>query len=371
MIRSIHRTLFISKRYASSGRAIVYSSYGNPIETVKLIRYEVPEPANDQVQVKLLAAPINPADINQIEGVYPSRPEMTTDELGSSEPVAVGGNEGVFQVVKVGKDVTGIKPGDWTIPLGSNLGTWRTVGNFAADALIAIDPFGLSKVQAATVSVNPTTAFMMLSQFVKLQAGDWFIQNAGNSGVGRAAIQLGRLWGLNSISVVRDRPDIEELTKELADLGATHVMTESQLSNRSQAAAIKQWTAGVPVRLGFNGVGGPSSTNIARQLANGGHLVTYGGMSKQPVTFPTSLFIFKNITAHGFWLSRHIEQHAGEKEAAVQAILKLYRSGQFTATRVIEHIIEDGQITDEQFEGAFKRALKGYFEGGKHLIVVG
>lgn len=32
--------------------------------------------------------------------------------------------------------------------------------------------------------VNPTTAYNMLDGFVKLQAGDWVIQNGANSAVG-------------------------------------------------------------------------------------------------------------------------------------------------------------------------------------------
>ncbi|KAF9325585.1 mitochondrial 2-enoyl thioester reductase, partial [Podila minutissima] len=48
--------------------ALVYSGYGRPVDVLKVLEHILPPPADDSVQVQFLAAPINPADINQIEG---------------------------------------------------------------------------------------------------------------------------------------------------------------------------------------------------------------------------------------------------------------------------------------------------------------
>ena len=56
-------------------------------------------------------------------------------------------------------------------------------------------------------------------------------------------------------------------------------------------------------KLGLNCVGGASSTVVAKSLAHGATIVTYGGMSMKPLTVPTSLLIFKDLTCKGFWLS--------------------------------------------------------------------
>ena len=61
---------------------------------------------------------------------------------------------------------------------------------------------------------------------------------------------------------------------------------------------------GPPSRLGLNSVGGRSGLNLARLLGKDAHFITFGGMSRDAVSFPTSLFIFKDLTAKGFWLSR-------------------------------------------------------------------
>lgn len=57
-------------------------------------------------------------------------------------------------------------------------------------------------------------------------------------------------------------------------------------------------------RLGFNNIGGKSATEILRTLNNGGVMVTYGGMSREPVIVPTASFIFKDIQLRGFWMTR-------------------------------------------------------------------
>lgn len=61
------------------------------------------------------------------------------------------------------------------------------------------------------LNVNPCTAYRMLKDFVSLKAGDTVIQNGGNSAVGQMVIQLCKVWNYKSVSVVRDRPNIQEL----------------------------------------------------------------------------------------------------------------------------------------------------------------
>lgn len=57
-------------------------------------------------------------------------------------------------------------------------------------------------------------------------------------------------------------------------------------------------------------------------------MVTYGGMSLMPVTVPTGLFIFKDITCRGFWLSS--KQYSSMKEAAIEELIKLAQAGRLT-----------------------------------------
>jgi trans-2-enoyl-CoA reductase len=84
------------------------------------------------------------------------------------------------------------------------------------------------------------------------------------------------------------------------------VVTETEFASESFKGVLQD--SGIPrPTLGFNAVGGRSSTAIHKALQEGGCMVTYGGMSMKPVTLPTGLLIFKDIRAVGFWLSRWVK----------------------------------------------------------------
>jgi trans-2-enoyl-CoA reductase len=224
------------------------------------------------------------------------------------------------------------------------------------------------------VSVNPCTAYRMLKDFEEMREGDWWVQNGANSGVGRAAIQLGRSWGLKSINIIRDRPDAEAtegMKKELLDLGATKVVTESELMGKGFSDQVKEWTNGgrEQVKIGLNCVGGKPTSAMVKLLSNGGHLVTYGGMSKQPLMLPTGLLIFKDLKFSGFWVSRWSDQHPEEKKRTVDEILEMTRKGEFKDMPVQEMRWDWGTE-----EGKLKEAVQGTLEGfraGKGVFVYG
>ncbi|PYI54666.1 MAG: hypothetical protein DMC62_04395 [Verrucomicrobia bacterium] len=53
----------------------VYETHGNPADVLCMETHPWPTPSSDEAVVQMRAAPINPADLNQIEGKYPVRPE--------------------------------------------------------------------------------------------------------------------------------------------------------------------------------------------------------------------------------------------------------------------------------------------------------
>ena len=217
----------------------------------------------------------------------------------------------------------------------------------------------------------------MLKDFSPLSpdTGDsWFIQNGANSGVGRAAIQLGRIWGLKSINIIRDRPtpeDTQTLKDELLSLGATHVLTESELLSRSTRDLVASWTSSgrEKIKLGLNCVGGKPTSAMVKLLSPGGHLVTYGGMAKQPLEVPTGLLIFKDLKMSGFWVSRWSDENAEEKKRTVEEILELTRRGEFRDIPVQE-VRWDWETEEGVLKGAVGGTLEG-FRAGKGVFVYG
>ncbi|CAN6645578.1 enoyl-[acyl-carrier-protein] reductase, mitochondrial [Trichomonascus vanleenenianus] len=360
----------LRRAMTTKARAFVFPKYGDPREVVKPLSVNVPEPKDNEVQLKLLAFPINPSDINQIQGIYPSRPVFRED-LGTSEPVAIGGNEGVYEVVKVGSKVSSAKVGDWAVPASVCFGTWRTGATVDEKAMNYIPDHANNKpIQVATVSVNPTTAHQMLKEFVDLHPGDFFIQNGANSGVGRAAIQFGKLWGLKSINIVRDRPDLDKLKKELQDLGATYVITEEELGDKEFDKQIKEWTKDSEIKLALNCIGGKNCTNMSRKLSPGGHLVTYGGMSGQPLTFGVGSFIFQDIHAHGYWVSAWGKKNPGKKFELVKKLLKMMADGELVEPPV-STVKLSLSSSDEELGKVITEALANTMASkGKQLITL-
>ncbi|OSD03054.1 NAD-P-binding protein [Trametes coccinea BRFM310] len=301
-------------RNAVANRAVVFTANGNPAEVLRVQSYDPPSsPAPDSVQVRFRLSPINPSDINVVQGVYPATPMKM--QLGG-EDVHVGGNEGLAEVVEVGSEVQGLKKGDWVISAKPQAGTWSSFRTLRAEDVIKLPEGRLSEVNAATITastVNPPTAYNMLHEFVHLKEGDWVLQNGANSAVGQAVIQIAARKGIKTINFVRNRPDLDHLMNQLAQLGATHVFTYDALSDKSLAKHVKQWTSESPIRLMLNCVSGPDTTAMTRLLGDNAHIVSYGAMSKKPLSLPTSLFIFKNLCAQGFWQSRWYQQHSRQE----------------------------------------------------------
>ncbi|KNA20311.1 hypothetical protein SOVF_053560 [Spinacia oleracea] len=294
--------------------AVVYDQHGPPDKLTRIVEIPPVEIKANEVCVKMLAAPINPSDVNRIEGVYPVRPV----------PPAVGGYEGVGEVYNVGSGVKGLFPGDWVIPFPPSFGTWQSYIVKEQSVWHKINK-DTPMEYAATVTVNPLTASRMLKDFVQLNAGDAIVQNGATSMVGQCIIQLARIQGVHSINIIRDRAGADEIKENLMKLGADEVFTESQLAVKN----VKDMLGISPEpALGFNCVGGNAATLVLKFLRSGGTMVTYGGMSKKPVTVSTSSFIFKDLSLRGFWLQKWMStDKADECRDMIDRLLVLMRDG--------------------------------------------
>lgn len=268
-------------------KAALYETHGNPAEVLRIVELPWPKPAPDEVVVKMTAAPINPADLNAIEGKYPVRPPLP----------ATPGMEGAGVVVELGAAVRNLAIGTQVI-LPHGLGTWLEACAVVAEKLVVV-PEGIEPIQAAMLKVNPITAWRMLHDFVSLQPGEWVIQNAANSGAGRAAIQIARECGYRTVNVVRRAELIEELKAEGGDI----VLVDGENLRDEVAAATER----APIRLALNAVGGENALRVAKTLASEGTMVTYGAMSLQPLCIPNGMLIFKNLRFTGFWVNKWYE----------------------------------------------------------------
>jgi trans-2-enoyl-CoA reductase len=314
----------------AGNRAIIYSTNGDPARVLSAFSFpELPPPPPNSANIRFLLAPINPADINVIEGVYPARPEPDVSlSQAKDHPLFVGGNEGLGKVMDVGEGVVDLQKDDWVVMTKAQSGTWASAKNIALSDVLKVPKQGLSEAQAATITVNPATAYNIVHDFTQLVEGDWIVQNGANSAVGQAVIQIAAAKGYKTINFIRDRDDVELLKQHLELLGATHVVTYDELSDKSLRTKVKTWTGGKDIRLGLNCVSGKTTTLMARLLGNNAHLVSYGAMSREPLSLPTSLFIFKNLTCHGFWQTRwYSDKSLEQRQELLKTLIALMRDG--------------------------------------------
>jgi trans-2-enoyl-CoA reductase len=288
--------------------AAVYETHGNPADVLHVESRPWPMPAAGEVIVKMRAAPINPADLNQIEGKYPVRAELP----------ATPGFEGAGVVLVVGTEVKGLTSGALVI-LPHNIGTWRDAVSVKADELVVV-PQGIEPVHAAMLKINPMTAWRLLHDYVDLARGDWLIQNAANSAAGRAVIQIARALGYKTVNVVRRSELIGELRAEGGDV----VLVDSENLRHE----VEDVIAGPPIRLGLNAVGGESALRLANCLAPGSTLVTYGAMSLQPLKIPNGLLIFKDLRFRGIWINKWYDNATpAQRMEAFQHLFKMAKRG--------------------------------------------
>jgi mitochondrial enoyl-[acyl-carrier protein] reductase / trans-2-enoyl-CoA reductase len=288
--------------------AAVYETHGNPADVLHVESQPWPTPSAGEVIVKMRAAPINPADLNQIEGKYPVRAELP----------ATPGFEGAGIVAEVGPNLTNVAV-EALVILPHNVGTWRDAVAVKADELVVV-PAGIEPVQAAMLKINPMTAWRLLHDYVDLARGDWLIQNAANSAAGRAVIQIAHELGYKTVNVVRRSELIGELRAEGGDV----VLVDSENLRREVEDAI----GGPPIRLGLNAVGGESALRLANCLAPGSTLVTYGAMSLQPLKIPNGLLIFKDLRFRGIWINKWYDNATpAQRMEAFQRLFEMAKRG--------------------------------------------
>src|SRR5262245_19358546 len=289
-------------------RALVAHGVGEPVDVLRLENRPVPEPAAGQVRVRVQVAPVNPNDLHIMRGRYGFAPELP----------AVLGQESVGTLDALGDGVDAFALGQRVITVGVT-GTWQEYLVADAERVLAV-PDGMSTSTAAQLLFNPLTAVLLVTDELDVRAGEWLVQTAAGSSVGRVVVQLGRHLGFRTINVVRRRSAVEDITA----LGGAEVICTG---DEDLAARVAEIVGEDGVRTAIDCVAGQVGADVSRALAPGGEMVVYGALSTHRQSDPDALtiplfarsVIYGTKIVRGFWLTRWFATTPPERVGAAIA----------------------------------------------------
>jgi len=318
-------------------QAIQLTKYGEPEESLRLAEIAEPDrPKPGQILIRVEYAPINDNDMLLARGLYTIQPKLPS----------VVGNEGAGKVLAVGDGVHNVKIGDRVvIPLG--VFSWAEKVLAPAEKAIEL-PAEIDPRQAAMLSINPPAAALLLEEFVSLKRGDWIVQNASNSGVGRSVIAFAKQKGVRTINIVR-RP---ELIQELKDIGADVVL----LAGPNAAAEANRATGGALVRLALDGVGSDATGTLLDIVGWEAKIVCYAFPTRDLIKLNPFGLVAKRASIHPFFM--HYPDILPKIPEKIRAAAELVANHQLRLLIAVVYPVR-------RFPEALRHALGG---GGKVLL---
>ena len=240
----------------------------------------------------MLLSPVNPSDLLVVRGKYGKHPALP----------ATPGFEGVGIVDQAGPGwmrlLRGLKPGRRVAVLNSQGGNWQEQVVLPARQAVPV-PSDIPDDQVASFFVNPASALVMTRWILKVKSGDWLLQTAAGSALGRMVIRLGKHFGFRTINVVRRA----EQAADIKQLGGDEVICSSEESIEQRTMEITR-NAGVPFAL--DAVGGDTGMGAFRSLGAGGRMLVYGLLSGEPIPVESRFLLMGQKSIAGFWLSEWV-----------------------------------------------------------------
>lgn len=276
-------------------RAAVFSRFGEPAEVLRIEDVPEPTPQRGEVRVTMIASPVNPSDLMTIRGIYGKVPDLPAVPGYEGVGIVTAVNAGLYGRLMLHKRVAVLNPGT---------GNWREQTVLPVKNVVPLPAF-LTDEQAAMFFVNPAAAYLMTQKVLQIPHGEWLLQSAAGSAVGRMVIRLGQKYGFRTLNVVRRESQANELIAAGGD--AAVVFDPERTTVRDFVRQVQEKTKG-GVRFAIDPVGGPTGSAMVECLTGGGRMLVYGTLSPEPLTFSSRTLMTIGASVEGFWLSRYMSQ---------------------------------------------------------------
>lgn len=247
---------------ADTARRAVIRSFGGP-EAIELEDMALLPPGPGEVRMRSTAIGLNFIDTYHRSGLYPI-------ELPSSLGV-----EGAGVIEGLGEGVTDFAVGDRVCTFGPERGSYASLRNISASALLKT-PAGVSDELAAAALLKGCTVEFLVERCAQVQPGDTVLVHAAAGGVGLMLVQWLKAKGAHVIGTVSTEAKAALARKA----GAEHVLIYGE---EDIAPKVRELTGGKGVRVSFDGVGKDTWAASLDSVGRRGLIVSYGNASG-PVT---------------------------------------------------------------------------------------
>ena len=293
---------------------------------IKLVTKDIPEPAPDEILIKVKASSVNFPDYLMAQGKYQHKPDL---------PFGLG-MEGSGVIENIGANINKFSISD-EVTFGA-LGQ----GAFSDYVLLnqkAVDlkPTNLSFEQAAAFQTAYLTAYVSLVRRGNLKSGETLLVHGSTGGVGMAAVQLGKYLGAKVIATGTSQEKLEH-TKSW---GADHVLLTHKNNEVEFREEVKDLTEGKGADVIYDPVGGDVFDNSIRCINWGGRILIVGFASGRIPNLPINMALIKGFSVIGV---RAGEYGRKDPEAGLEnnlAIRKICEEGHFNPHICKEFNLED------------------------------
>lgn len=288
-------------------KAAVFEQFGEPEEVLDIRVVPEPTPGPGEVRVRMVLSPVNPSDLLVVRGRYGVLPKLP----------ATPGFEGVGIVEKAGPGFLGkFYLGKRVAVLNGRGGNWAEYVVIPAQQAVPV-PKHLPDEQVASFFVNPVTVLAMVRHVLGVKPGEWLLQSAAGSVLGKMVIRLGKHAGFKTINVVRRSESKDELLK----LGADAVISSSEGPIADQVRSI---VGPAGVKYALDPVGGETGEGVFESLGESARMLCYGTLSNEPIRIDSRRMIAGRRVIEGFWLGHWMRDFSRGPAGKLRA-LALFR----------------------------------------------
>jgi putative PIG3 family NAD(P)H quinone oxidoreductase len=293
-------------------RAIVITKPGGP-EVLALVEREDPEPSRGEVRVRVRATAVNRADLLQRMGAYPAPADSPPD---------IPGLEIAGEVSALGPGVERLKIGDRVFGLVGGGGYANAI--VTHERALALIPGSMSFEAAAAIPEAFVTAHDAMVTQANLTSGETLVVHAAGSGVGTAAIQLGRALGARVIGTARTQDKLDRARELGLDIGIVPSGGASEPRFADAVRAASPDGAHVILEL----IGGPYVAEDLRCAGVLGRVVLVGLMAGSKGELELGLILRKRIRLLGTVLrARPLEEKIMAMRAFESQVVPLIARG--------------------------------------------